>query len=105
MSPEDRAREQIDDTLQDVGWAFLGEYKTESAVGEDATGYIEEYPTDDGPVDYGLIVHGELYSVLEAKKESANVTGQFQQIRRYVEAVDTDHAVDDEIGLPLSFAR
>lgn len=103
MSPEERARVKIDETLQSVGWELLGRHKTETSVGEDATGYIEEYPTADGPVDYGFIIRGELYSLLEAKKESEAATGHFQQLQRYVEAVTTNHAVNDDIGLPVGF--
>lgn len=102
QSPEGRAREDISKTLKSVGWTYLGEYETEASVGVDATGYIEEYQTDSGPVDYGLIIQGELYSVIEAKKKSANVTGQFQQLHRYVKNVETQYAAEDA-GVPVGF--
>jgi type I restriction enzyme R subunit len=102
-TPEEKSRAKIDKQLNNLGWESLGEFKTEDAVGEGATGYIGEYQTDDGPVDYGLIVEGNLFAILEAKKGSANVTGQFQQLQRYSKAVSTPHAVDDEIGLPIGF--
>lgn len=44
---------------------------------------IEEYPTDNGPADYALCVHGQIVSVIEAKKVTLGPQNVLTQAHRY----------------------
>jgi len=44
---------------------------------------IEEYPTENGPVDYAFIVNGKILGILEAKKVSVNPQNVLEQAKRY----------------------
>ena len=44
---------------------------------------IEEYPTDNGPADYALVVKGKLLGILEAKKVSVDPQNVLEQAKRY----------------------
>ncbi len=44
---------------------------------------IEEYPTDNGPADYALVVKGKLLGIIEAKKVSIDPQNVLEQAKRY----------------------
>jgi type I restriction enzyme R subunit len=103
-TPEGRAREKIDRQLQQKGWEKLGEYIDHDDLNNlDGTGYIEELGTETGPADYGLIIDGDLVSVIEAKKETESAAGHFQQAERYSKSVDSPYSPDENYGLSVAF--
>lgn len=103
-SPEGKARDRIDEQLIKNGWTKLGEYINATDLYDiDGTGYIEEMGTSTGPVDYGLIVDGELASAIEAKKQSESVKGHFSQAERYSKSVESHFAPNKTYGLPVVY--
>lgn len=44
---------------------------------------VEEYPTQNGPADYALFVHGKLLGIIEAKKVTVNPQNVLEQAKRY----------------------
>lgn len=103
-TPEKAARKQIDQQLQTGGWDLLGKYIGYKDLDQQtATGYIEELKTDTGPVDYGLLINGELAALIEAKPNDMNPAGHFQQAERYVKSVDGPYAISEDYGVPVAF--
>jgi type I restriction enzyme R subunit len=83
-TPEQKSRELIDDQLESKGWKEIEE--------PNGTGYIEEYPTSSGPVDYVLVVNGDILGLVEAKKSDYNSTAAFTQAERYSKDIDTEYS-------------
>ena len=67
MTPEAKARLQIDQKLEQSGWVIqdVKELNLSAASGV----AVREYPTDTGPADYVLFVNRHAVGVIEAKKE------------------------------------
>ena len=83
MTPEAKAREQIDKKLQESGWV-IQDIKTLNLAA--ALGVaVREVPTSTGPVDYALFVDGMPVGVVEAKKDEKGevLTGVEGQSGRY----------------------
>lgn len=83
MTPEAKAREQIDKKLQESGWV-IQDIKTLNLTA--ALGVaVREFPTSTGPVDYALFVDGMPVGVVEAKKDEKGevLTGVEGQSGRY----------------------
>ncbi|MBI5901720.1 MAG: DEAD/DEAH box helicase family protein [Rhodocyclales bacterium] len=86
MSPEQKARQLIDDKLTAAGWLIQDFRKINLAVGTGVA--VREYPTDTGPADYVLFVNREAVGVIEAKRDEAgeNITAHESQTERYAHA-------------------
>lgn len=67
MTPEAKAREQIDKKLQESGWVIQDIKTLNLTVALGVA--IREFPTSTGPVDYALFVDGMPVGVAEAKKD------------------------------------
>ncbi|MEL4428330.1 type I restriction-modification enzyme R subunit C-terminal domain-containing protein [Shewanella mangrovisoli] len=86
MTPETKARQLIDQKLEQAGWV-IQDFK-QLNLGA-ATGVaVRECPTDTGPADYVLFVNRQALGVIEAKKDSAgeNLTATESQTERYATA-------------------
>lgn len=86
MTPETKARQQIDQKLEAAGWVVQDMKRVNLSA---ATGVaVREYPTDTGPADYVLFVGGVAHGVIEAKRDSAgeNLTVAENQTVRYATA-------------------
>lgn len=104
LSPEDEARELIDAQLDNLGWKRLGDHIAYDELERiHGTGYIEELGTDTGPADYGLVLDGDLVSIIEAKHSGENAAGHFQQAERYASSVSGPYELGDEYGVPVVF--
>lgn len=83
MTPEAKAREQIDKKLQESGWVIqnIKTLNLTAALGV----AVREVPTSTGPVDYALFVDGMPVGVVEAKKDEKGevLTGVEGQSGRY----------------------
>ena len=83
MTPEAKARQQIDQKLEQAGWVMqdMKEFNLSAGVGV----AVREYPTDTGPADYVLFVNRQAVGVIEAKRDSAgeNITRVEEQTERY----------------------
>ncbi len=83
MTPEEQAREQIDDRLKMSGWVIQDLKKVNPMASLGVA--VREYPTSTGPVDYALFVDGKPVGVVEAKKDDLgeSITTVEQQSGRY----------------------
>jgi len=81
LTPEQRARAEIDAQLEACGWA-VQDYRS-AAVREARGVAVREVPTDAGRADYVLFVDGQAVGVIEAKRVGATLTGVERQTRRY----------------------
>ena len=83
MTPEQKAREQIDTQLKQAGWLVqdVKQLNPGASVGV----AVREFPTSTGPVDYALFVEGKPVGVVEAKKSDAgeDITSVESQSARY----------------------
>lgn len=86
MTPEIKARQQIDQKLEEAGWVIqdMKQFNLSAGLGV----AIREYATDTGPADYVLFVDRVACGVIEAKKDSAgeNLTVTESQTERYASA-------------------
>lgn len=83
MSPEAKAREEIDKKLLMSGWIIQDMKELNLTVGMGVA--VREFPTSTGPVDYALFIEGTPVGVVEAKKseEGENITVVEGQSARY----------------------
>ena len=83
MTPEAKAREQIDKKLQESGWVIQNLKTLNLTVALGVA--VREFPTSTGPVDYALFVDGMPVGVAEAKKDEKGevLTGVEGQSGRY----------------------
>ncbi|HQZ04149.1 MAG TPA: DEAD/DEAH box helicase family protein, partial [Thauera sp.] len=86
MTPETKARQQIDQKLEQAGWIIQDVKQLNLSAGVGVA--VREYPTDTGPADYVLFVSRQALGVIEAKKDSAgeNLTATEAQTERYATA-------------------
>ncbi len=86
MTPEAKARQQIDQKLENAGWVIQDMKQLNLGAGLGVA--VREYPTDTGPADYVLFVNRMPCGVIEAKKDSAgeNLTVTESQTERYATA-------------------
>jgi type I restriction enzyme R subunit len=68
QNPEQKARDKIDDLLEEAGWKIQHAKKIDFNAGLGIA--VREYPTDVGPVDYALFVDKKAVGVIEAKPEN-----------------------------------
>lgn len=97
MTPEQKARQTIDQKLIQSGWIIqnLNNINISAGVGV----VVREFPTSTGPVDYALFVDGKPVGVIEAKKTDLgeNITTVENQSSRYAHStlkyVNTDYRI------------
>jgi type I restriction enzyme, R subunit len=81
MTPEQRARLNIDKQLNQAGW-IVQEYRSFNlSAGKGIA--IAEYPTESGEADYILFIDRKPVGVIEAKKEGTTLSGVHEQTTRY----------------------
>ena len=83
MTPEQKARENIDKKLEQAGWA-VQDMKQLNPIASLGVA-VREFPTSTGPVDYALFVDGTPIGIIEAKKSDAgeSITTVEEQSARY----------------------
>ena len=83
MTPETKARINIDKMLEEAGYTLqdMSEFNRKAALGV----AVREYQTNSGPVDYLLFVDGSPVGVIEAKAENKgfSLAGVAEQTTRY----------------------
>ena len=89
MTPEKRARRNIDKMLEAAGWQIQGyaERDTDAAFGLAVREYRLKY---DQSADYLLFISGVAVGVIEAKKEGTTLSGALQQAQRYRASLPDD---------------
>ena len=99
MTPEQKAREEIDDQLQQTGWAVqsAGEMDISAARGV----AVREFPLKTGVADYLLYADCKALGTIEAKPEGHTLTGVEPQSGKYSKGLP---AGLPHFHLPLPFA-
>jgi len=101
VTPEAKARQQIDQKLELAGWTIqdMKQFNLGAARGI----AVREYPTDTGPADYVLFVDRQAVGVIEAKRDEAGetLTVTESQTARYANA--TLKWRKDDTPLPFLF--
>ena len=81
MTPEEKAREQIDAMLVASGWIIQDFKAVDFSAGRGIA--LREVPLKTGPCDYLLLVDRTAVGVIEAKKEGATLSTVADQSGRY----------------------
>lgn len=81
MKPEDRARQTIDEMLEQAGWAVQDRNRFNLAASRGVA--IREFSMASGAADYLLFVDGDAVGTVEAKKVGETLTGVEEQSAKY----------------------
>jgi type I restriction enzyme R subunit len=81
MTPEEKAREEIDQQLTDAGWAVQDYKALNLSAGRGIA--LREVPLKTGPCDYLLLVDRRPVGVIEAKKAGTTLSGVADQSADY----------------------
>jgi type I restriction enzyme R subunit len=102
ITPEDRARENIDKLLTDAGWIVQDKRSTNLSAARGVA--VREFPlkSGHGEADYLLFVDGAPIGVVEAKKEGDTLTGVELQTTKYSEGVP-DNLTTPRRPLPFQY--
>ncbi len=86
QTPEQKARDHIDDLLTASGWSVQDKNRLDFTHGQGQA--VREFQTDVGPADYVLFVDGKAVGVIEAKRPSKgeNITTVEDQTAGYASA-------------------
>ncbi|MCB2377225.1 DEAD/DEAH box helicase family protein [Hymenobacter sp. BT635] len=82
LTPEQRARQIIDDQLLAAGWHIFDSGKQNLSMGPGVA--VREFQTSTGPADYALFVDRKLVGIIEAKPEGTSLTAVAEQTVRYL---------------------
>lgn len=87
-TPEDKAREKIDELLRAAGWVVqdMDEFNRNASLGV----AVREYQLPNGAADYLLFVDGKAAGVIEAKKTGVTLGGVSDQSDKYMDKLP-DH--------------
>lgn len=88
MTPEQEARQLIDEQLEAAGWILQDRKQLNLGAGIGVV--IREYPMKAGPVDYLLFVDRKAVGVIEAKPVGTTLGGVDWQSDKYVNGVPDD---------------
>lgn len=99
MTPEQRARVNIDRMLKDAGWSVQD--NNQLNLGASLGVAVREFPLTTGYADYLLFVDRKAYGVIEAKAEGVSLTGVAEQSQAYVVGAPADLP---KVQDPLPFA-
>ena len=83
LTPEQRAREQIDAQLGACGWVVQDYRQFNPAAGRGIA--VREAPLKSGTCDYLLLVDRKAVGIVEAKKEGTLLSGVAEQSSHYAE--------------------
>jgi len=102
ITPEDRARRNIDKLLTDAGWIVQDKRQANLGAGRGVA--VREFPLKPahGEADYLLFVDGAPIGVVEAKKEGDTLTGVELQTTKYSEGVP-DNLTTPRRPLPFQY--
>jgi type I restriction enzyme R subunit len=99
MTPEEKARERIDELLARCGWA-VQDFADMNAYAQLGVA-VREFPLKTGAADYMLYADGQAIGVVEAKPEGHTLTGVETQSGKYTEGLPKNLPAH---SLPLPFA-
>jgi len=99
MTPEEKARVNIDKLLEEAGWA-IQDYNSIN-LGASTGVAVREFPLKTGAADYLLFVNRKAVGAIEAKKEGTTLSGVAEQSGKYIVGLPENIP---HIHLPLPFA-
>lgn len=99
MTPEQKARQLIDQLLAHCGWIVQDFADMDITAGPGVV--VREFPLKTGTADYMLYIEGRAAGVVEAKPEDYTLTGVETQSGKYVEGLPANLPAH---RLPLPFA-
>src|SRR6266446_802780 len=85
MTPEEKARQTIDNLLPQCGWIVQDKSQANLHAGKGVA--LRELSFATGEPDYTLFVDGKAIGTTEAKPEGATLTGVEEQSTKYVSGV------------------
>ena len=85
MTPEEKARQQIDAQLAASGWAVQDYKAADFSAGRGIA--LREVPLTTGPCDYLLLVDRKAVGVIEAKKQGTTLSAVAEQSSRYANSL------------------
>ncbi|MGB8645108.1 MAG: type I restriction-modification enzyme R subunit C-terminal domain-containing protein [Anaerolineae bacterium] len=85
MTPEEKARQQIDRMLDAAGWKIQDLHDLNLAAGPGVA--VREFPLQSGEADYLLFVDRKAVGVVEAKPEGTTLSGVAEQSQKYLAGV------------------
>lgn len=85
MTPEEEAREKIDELLKAAGWVLQDRKKLDRTASLGVA--VRELHLEAGEVDYALFVNGEPAGVIEAKPEGFTLSGVAEQSKAYLDSI------------------
>ncbi len=88
MTPEEKARKNIDKLLEAAGWV-VQDYR-DLNLGAALGVAVREFPLKSGPADYLLFVDRKAVGVIEAKPEGTTLSGVAEQSQGYLAGIPKD---------------
>ncbi|MBM3243035.1 hypothetical protein FJZ31_42800 [Candidatus Poribacteria bacterium] len=85
MKPEEKARQNIDELLDAVGWKIQN--LQELNLGESFGVAVREFPLKSGSADYLLFMGRKAVGVIEAKAEGTTLSSVAEQAAKYLVGV------------------
>jgi len=99
MTPEQKARQEIDRQLAQCGWVVQDYRRLNISAGPGIA--VREFPLSTGSADYLLYVDGRACGVVEAKPEGHSLKGVETQSQKYLQGLPANLP---NFLLPLPFA-
>tara|TARA_R110002167_G_scaffold77944_8_gene216084 strand:- start:11942 stop:14773 length:2832 start_codon:yes stop_codon:yes gene_type:complete len=99
VTPEQKARQEIDKQLEAAGWVVQDYSDLHISAGLGVA--VREFPLKTGSADYLLYVDAQIIGVVEAKPEGHTLTGVETQSSKYTSGMPTEYP---HFRLPLPFA-
>jgi type I restriction enzyme R subunit len=88
MKPEEQARQNIDELLEQAGWVVQDRKQFNAGASKGVA--VREYPLLSGTADYLLFVDREVVGIVEAKSVGQTLTGVEEQSAKYRTGVPDD---------------
>ena len=100
MTPEEKARQQIDKLLSLAGMTIQD--RSELNLGVSLGVAVREFPLENGAADYLLFLDRKAAGVVEAKPEGTTLSGVAEQTNKYVTSIP-DNLPHVHLPLPFSY--
>src|SRR5438034_8345561 len=101
MTPEETARQRIDEMLTASGWVIQDYRALNLAAGRGIV--VREVPLKSGPCDYLLLVDRKPVGIAEAKKKGSTLSTVADQSGRYAAGLPDFMAAELTGPLPLLY--
>lgn len=100
MKPEEKARNQIDELLQQAGWIVQDRENLNLGAGLGVA--IREFPLGQTYADYFLFINRKAVGVIEAKQIGTTLSGVAEQSQSYITHIP-DNLPCHSIPLPFAY--